>query len=209
LRAPLRSIDGFSKLLLERHAGNLDEQGRSYIERLRRAGTRIGLLIDDMLRLSRVSFLELHLAEFDVSRVAREIAADLARARPEREVQFVIADGLEALADPGLLRIVLENLIGNAWKYTSKNAAANIEIGRTIERGVNAFYVRDDGAGFDMAFAARLFQPFQRLHNSTEFEGTGIGLATVQRVIERHRGRVWAEGGVGTGATVFFTLGPG
>jgi PAS domain S-box-containing protein len=209
LRAPLRSIDGFSKLLLERYAGGLDDQGRSYLERLRRAGTRIGLLIEDMLRLSRVSFLELHLADVDVSRVAREIAADLARAHPERKVRFVIADGLTANADPGLLRIVLENLIGNAWKYTSKNATANIEVGRAGDRGAEAFFVRDNGAGFDMAYAERLFAPFQRLHNSTEFEGTGIGLATVQRVIDRHRGRVWAEGHVGQGATVFFTLGPG
>jgi PAS domain S-box-containing protein len=209
LRAPLRSIDGFSKLLLERYAGYLDDQGRSYIQRLRRAGTRIGLLIDDMLRLSRVSFLELHLADIDVSRVAHEIAGDLAHAHPERRVQFAVADGLKAVGDPGLLRIVLENLIGNAWKYTSKKAAAKIEVGRAVERGVTSFYVRDDGAGFDMEFAEKLFEPFQRLHNSAEFEGTGIGLATVQRVIDRHRGRVWAEGSVGQGATVFFTLGPG
>lgn len=209
LRGPLRAIDGFSKLVLEHSADRLDELGRSYLARVRRASKRLGMLIDDMLKLSRVSFAEPVRSNVDLSQMAREIAAEFSRSTPERAVRFQIGNELFARGDPGLVRIVLENLIGNAWKYTSKHDQARIELGRMADAGEDIFFVKDDGVGFDMAYAEKLFAPFQRLHDTSDFEGTGIGLATVQRVIGRHRGRVWANGEVGRGATVFFTLGAG
>ncbi len=204
LRAPLRSIDGFSQILLKNYGAQLDSKGQDYLSRVRRASQRMGELIDDMLLLSRVARSEIHKEQVDLSALARSISAELKQAAPERVVEFVIADGIEANGDAKLLRILLENLLGNAWKFTAKKAAAKIEFGTQAIDGGSAVFVRDNGAGFNMHYANKLFQPFQRLHSMNEFEGTGIGLATVQRIIQRHGGRVWAEGEEGIGATFYF-----
>ena len=206
LRAPLRSMDGFSQALLEDYADNLDDQGQDYLNRVRAASQRMGQLIDDLLKLSRITRSELHYAPVDLCDLARTIAMELAQREPEREVTFVIGEGMVAHGDARLLRVVLENLFDNAWKFTSKRACARVELGVTRAGSQVAYFVRDNGAGFDMAYADRLFGPFQRLHSGTEFEGNGIGLATVQRVITRHGGRIWAEGAVGEGATFYFTI---
>jgi signal transduction histidine kinase len=206
LRAPLRSIDGFSQALLEDCAAALDEQGKSYLHRVRAAAQRMGSLIDDFLNLAKVTRTEIHLERLSISNLARSVAAELRKTQPERQVDFQIEDGLEATVDSRLLRIVLENLLGNAWKFTSKRAQAHIELGAAQPNGVLAYFVRDNGAGFDASYADRLFGAFQRLHAITEFPGTGVGLATVQRIIQRHGGRVWAEGAVDRGATFYFTL---
>lgn len=208
LRAPLRSIDGFSQALLEDCAAAIDETGRGHLARIRAAAQRMGLLIDDLLRLSRVTRAEIRKEEVDLTRIARRIARDLAERDPGRRVEFRIQEGLAARGDPGLLAAALENLMGNAWKFSAKTDAARIEVGRMEmgKDGTHAFFVRDNGAGFDMAYAGKLFGAFQRLHGSGEFAGTGIGLATVQRIVRRHGGRVWAEGEVGKGATFHFTI---
>jgi PAS domain S-box-containing protein len=206
LRAPLRAIDGFSQALVEDYADQLDEQGQAYLQRIRTASQRLGQLIDDMLKLARVTRSELHRSEVDLSAQAQAVATELQKARPRRDVELIIAPGLTAQADANLLRIVLENLLGNAWKFTSKQPRARIELGMTYHNGATAYFIRDNGAGFDMAYAGKLFGAFQRLHTATEFEGTGIGLATVQRIIHRHGGRVWAEGVPGQGATFYFTI---
>lgn len=206
LRAPLRAIDGFSKIVLDDYGGVLDENGRRYLERVRHGSTQMGQLIDDLLNLSRISRSALKREKVDLSALARDVAADLQRAQPGRAVEFAIAAGLEDSGDPSLLRAVLGNLLGNAWKYTSKHARARIELGAEPRPGGRVYFVRDDGAGFSMEFAKNLFKPFSRLHAAGEFEGTGIGLATVQRVIERHGGRVWARAAVERGATFYFTL---
>jgi signal transduction histidine kinase len=207
LRAPLRAIDGFSRALLSSHAGQLDEQGRHYLARVRAGTARMSQLIDDLLALSRISRHELVKRPTDVSRIAAQVAADLAARPAARAVDLVVQEGMAAAADPRLLTIVLENLMGNAWKFTSKVEGARVEVGQRRDGGgPDTFYVRDNGAGFDMAYADKLFGAFQRLHGESEFEGTGIGLATVHRVVVRHGGRIWAEGEVGKGATFFFTL---
>jgi len=206
LRAPLRGIDGFSQALLEDYADTLDDQGRDYLRRVRSATQRMAGLIDDLLNLSRITRGELRREAVDLSAQARSVAEQLRQAQPERQVEFHIADGLTAEGDPRLLRIALENLLGNAWKFTGKTDPAVIEFGLRRERGEAIYFVRDNGAGFDMAYAGKLFGAFQRLHDVREFEGTGIGLATVQRIIRRHGGRVWAEGESGHGATFHFTL---
>ena len=208
LRAPLRAIDGFSQALLEDHADHLDDKGRDYLRRVRAGAQRMGDLIDDMLQLFRVSRAELRHEPVDLTRLARSVVADLARQEPDRHVEVQIQDGLTVDGDVNLLRIVLDNLLGNAWKFAGKIERANIEVGAEQRDGHRAFFVRDNGAGFDMTYADNLFKPFQRLHSATEFPGTGIGLATVQKVIDRCGGRVWAEGAVGRGATFFFTLPP-
>jgi signal transduction histidine kinase len=208
LRAPLRAIDGFSKVLLSSHAKSLDDRGRHYLDRVRAATQRMSELIDDLLGLARVGRQELVRREVDVSALAARVAAELARRDTERAVRVEIAPGLCAHADPQLLAIVLENLMGNAWKFTGKAAEARIEVGQDGNGGGRAFHVRDNGAGFDMAYADKLFGAFQRLHLDTDFEGTGIGLVTVQRIVTRHGGQIWAEGAVGKGATVYFTLEP-
>jgi signal transduction histidine kinase len=205
LRAPLRSIEGFSQILLEDYAPQLGEEARGYLGRVRAASRRMALLIDDLLDLSGVTRSALRRQTVDLSAVAREVAAELQKSRPGREVRFVIADGLTANGDPRLLRIALENLLGNAFKFTEKQPHATVEFGADDDRPT--YYVRDNGVGFDMAYATKLFGAFQRLHGTENFEGTGIGLATVQRIVQRHGGRVWAEGEVGKGATFFFTLG--
>ncbi len=208
LRAPLRSIDGFSQALLEDYAGRLDDAGRQYLQRVRAGSQQMALLIDDLLKLSRVTRAEMRREPVDLSRLAQDIAADLRRSDPQRQVEFVIASGLETSGDPRLLRVALENLLGNAWKYTAKHPRARIEFGITGggQDVTPAYYVRDDGAGFDMAYAGKLFGAFQRLHTPGDFEGTGIGLATVRRIVGRHGGRVWGEGAVERGATFYFTL---
>jgi len=208
LRAPLRGIDGFSRVLEEDFAGKLDETGRSHLQRVRAAAQRMGALIDDMLMLSQVTRKEMRRELVDLSALAESIAAELRKAEPERHAEFRITPGLAAKGDPVLLRAVLENLLGNAWKFTSKRPEATIEFGRIASNGDdNAYFVRDNGAGFDMAYASKLFGAFQRLHAAAEFRGTGIGLATVQRIVRRHGGRAWAEGAVDKGATFYFTLG--
>ncbi|WP_051180662.1 CHASE domain-containing protein [Thermithiobacillus tepidarius DSM 3134] len=206
LRAPLRAIDGFSLVLLEDYDGILDTAGRDYLARIRRASQRMGQLIDDLLNLSRITRSEMHREAVDLSELAQEIAETLQADHPERRASFAIAPGVTAHGDPKLLEILLENLLGNAWKFTGKHERAHIEFGAREEAGERVYFVRDDGAGFDMAYAGKLFGPFQRLHGPGEFEGTGIGLAIVQRIIDRHGGRIWAEGAVGQGATFYFTL---
>jgi len=206
LRAPLRSLDGFSQALLEDYHDRLDDTGRDFLQRVRAASQRMGTLIDDLLSLSRVTRGELQVEAVDLSALATALAAELQRSDPQRDVRVAIAPDLVARGDPGLMRIVLQNLLGNAWKFTGKRSPAHVEVGSKAHDGRRAFFVQDDGAGFDMAYAAKLFGAFQRLHASDEFPGSGIGLATVQRIIHRHGGQVWAEGTPGRGATFYFTL---
>ena len=206
LRAPLRSMDGFSHAVLEDYADKLDAEGRDYLERIRRSSRHMAQLIDDILILSRVTRSEFVRNKVDLSAIAEAIAAELRDKDPVRDVSFDIAPRVVADGDGRLLRIVLENLLGNAWKFTSKHPKATITFGVTETNGEPAYYVRDDGAGFDMAYADKLFQPFQRLHLTQDFEGTGIGLATVERIVRRHGGRAWAESTVEGGATTSFTL---
>jgi PAS domain S-box-containing protein len=206
LRAPLRGIDGFSQALLDDYADRLDDTGKQYLQRVRAGAQRMAALIDDLLTLSRITRAELERQSIDLSEMASSVANDLSRQDTARDVVFVIAPGLEAQADAQLMRTVLENLLGNAWKFTSGRSHARIELGRTQANGASAFFVRDNGAGFDPAYAGRLFGAFQRLHAAAEFPGTGVGLASVQRVIYRHGGRVWAKSAVNQGATFFFTL---
>jgi PAS domain S-box-containing protein len=206
LRAPLRSIDGFSLALLEDYADKLDAQGKDYLQRVRAATQRMGVLIDDILDLSQVTRVEMRHESVDLSAIAKSILGELAAAHPERKAEIKIKERLEAIGDSHLLRIALENLLGNAWKFTSKLPTAHIQFAETRSNGTSIFFVSDDGAGFDANYAKRLFGAFQRLHDHDEFPGTGIGLATVQRIIHRHGGRIWAEGDVGRGATFYFTL---
>jgi PAS domain S-box-containing protein len=208
LRAPLRGIDGFSKALLEDYGEKLDDQARNYIDRVRSAASRMGRLIDDLLQLSRVTRKPVDRTRVDLSALAASVGEELLATWPGREVELSIEPALAVRADPGLLRIALVNLLDNALKFTSKHDKARIQVGATPPRdtGPPAFFVRDDGAGFEMEYAGRLFTPFQRLHATTEFEGTGIGLATVRRIIKKHGGEVWAEAAIERGATVYFTL---
>jgi light-regulated signal transduction histidine kinase (bacteriophytochrome) len=206
LRAPLRTIDGFSLALLEDYGDVIDPAGQDYLRRVRAAAQRMAELIDDLLLLARVTRSEMHRTTVDLSVLARNIAGGLQVSEPERQVTLRIAEGVSAEGDMRLLRVVLENLLGNAWKFTSKHATACIEFGVTTAHGVPAYFVRDDGAGFDQAYSSKLFGAFQRLHGMTEFSGTGIGLATVARIVQRHGGHVWAEGALEKGATFYFTL---
>jgi PAS domain S-box-containing protein len=206
LRAPLRAIDGFTKILVEEHAGNMPEDARELLGRVRRSTDQMTQLINSLLNLSRTGRQELQRTRFDLSDVARIVSDDLRKTDAARSVDFVIDTGLYVHADPRLLRIALENLFSNAWKYTSKHPAARIEFGVDQRGGELVFHVRDDGVGFDPSLAHQLFEPFRRLHSAREYDGSGIGLATVKRIIERHGGRVWAEGQVEAGATIFFTL---
>ena len=207
LRAPLRGIDGYSQVLLEDYSDKLDEVGKQHLRTLRESAQRMAQLIDDLLMLARVTQSELRREQVDLSALAQGVANRLQAAQPERQGEFVIADGLVATADSRLLRILFENLLGNAWKFSSKRAKARIEFGRARQDGKESYFLRDNGAGFDMAYASKLFGVFQRLHAVNEFDGTGIGLATVQRVVRRHGGRIWAEGKVDQGSTFYFTLG--
>jgi signal transduction histidine kinase len=206
LRAPLRAIDGFSRILIEDHADRLDAEARAALDRVRGAVQRMGGLIDDLLELSRVGRVRMERTTVDLSHVASEVVEQLRTASPGRRVEVVIPPGLQVRGDEQLLRLIVENLLDNAWKYTGRTAAARIEFGRRAERGETAYFVRDNGAGFDMQYVGKLFQPFQRLHRTEEFEGTGVGLATVARIVHRHGGRVWAEGEIDKGASFYFTL---
>jgi two-component system NtrC family sensor kinase len=208
LRAPLRSIDGFSKLLLEDHADKLDARGQDYLLRVRESAQRMGELIDDLLLLSRVGRADIRRDRVDLSGIARSALEELKRKDPGREVAVCVEDQLTAEADSGLMRVAFENLLGNAWKFTAKVSKARIEVGAAPQDGDTVFFVRDNGAGFDMSYAEKLFSPFQRLHTELEFPGTGIGLATVHRIIDRHGGRIRAESAVGQGATFYFTIPP-
>lgn len=205
LRSPLRPIEGFSQALLDDYGEVLDAQGRDYLQRIRAASVRMAQLIDDLLRLSRIGRAAVRAQRVDLSDIARSIVDGFRKNDPGREVTFVanetIVDG-----DASLLRIALENLLQNAWKFTRKKEAATIELGTSSVDGEPAYFVRDDGVGFDATFASRLFQPFQRFHSAGEFEGTGIGLAIVERIVRHHRGRIWAEAAPGSGATFYFTL---
>ncbi len=207
LRAPLRGIDGFSHLLAEEYADRLDEAGRGYLDRVRRAAQRMGTLIDDILELSRVTRQEMRRVRVDLSQIAVEVLEERARAEPAHRVEAVIAPDCQAFGDPQLLRVLMQNLLENAWKYSARQAAPSIAFGQEQIDGEPVFFVRDNGVGFDMKYAGRLFTPFQRLHKPEEYEGTGIGLATVARVAHRHGGRVWVETSPGQGATFRFTLG--
>ncbi len=208
LRAPLRSIDAFSRILMEDCGEKLDEEGRTNLRRIYTAGQRMGQLIDDILNLARVSRGQLRRQPVDLSRIANAVAEALAKAEPERNIEFVIAPNLMANGDPNLLQITIENLFGNAVKFSGPRPVARIEFGQTASDGVPTFYVRDNGVGFDPAYADKLFGAFQRLHTQAEFPGTGIGLATVQRIIHRHGGEIRAESRLEQGATFYFTLPP-
>ncbi len=206
LRTPLRSIDGFSQVLLKNYRDQLDAKGQDYLERVWRASQRMGELIDDMLSLSQVTRSEIRKEPVDLSRMAWLIVENLKESAPERQAEFLIEEKILVDADAKLLRIALENLLGNAWKFTAKQRQARIECGVVEQSGVRVIFVRDNGAGFNMDYAHKLFNPFQRLHGMNEFEGTGIGLATVHRIVQRHGGRIWAEAKEGQGATFYFTL---
>jgi light-regulated signal transduction histidine kinase (bacteriophytochrome) len=206
LRAPLRGIDGFSHMLSEEYGELLDARGKGYLDRVRAAAQRMGTLIDDILDLSRVSRHSMRHGQVNLSQLAQEVLDELAQASPASTFETVIEEGCIAFGDPQLLRILMQNLLENAWKYSGREPAPKIEFGREKKDGEPLFFVRDNGVGFDMKYADRLFSPFQRLHKPEEFEGTGIGLATVARIVQGHGGRVWAESEPGKGTTLRFTL---
>jgi PAS domain S-box-containing protein len=206
LRAPLRGIDGWSMALAEDYAAHLDDRGRQYIHRVRSEAQRMGLLIDALLGLSRIARAEMQTNAIDISSIARSVSAKFQEAEPGRRIEFIIGPDLRAAGDARLIEIVLTNLLSNAVKFTGLRAQARIEFGQAKCAGESCFYVRDDGVGFDMRYAGTLFGAFKRLHKASEFPGTGIGLATVRRIVERHGGRVWAEAAPGSGATFYFTL---
>jgi PAS domain S-box-containing protein len=206
LRAPLRSVDGFSQVLLEDYSEVLDAEGKRHLQRVREAAQHMGLLIDGLLALGRLTRVSLEHRQVDLSKLARAAATRLQESQPDRAVDFIVADGLTEQGDDALLGAVIGNLLGNAWKFTRDVPHPRIELGAIRDGGQTTYFVRDNGAGFDMAFASKLFKVFQRLHTQDEFEGTGVGLATVQRIVHRHGGRVWAEGKVGEGACFYFTL---
>ena len=208
LRAPLRQVEQFSQLLLDEHAAQLDGSGREYVDHILKSTRRMGQLITDLLRLSQVTEAEMRPQPVDLSALCQSIVADLRRGEPNRRVDVVLEPDVVTEGDPGLLRVALENLLNNSWKYTSTHPTARIEFGRIERDGGEIYFVRDDGVGFDMAHVGKLFGAFQRLHGEAEFEGTGIGLATVQRIVHRHGGRVWAESAVDRGTTIYFTLAP-
>jgi len=206
LRAPLRSIAGFSSALIEDYTDELDDQAKEYLKHIQDSSDLMAQLIDDLLKLSRVTRSDIDYKKVNLSNMTQKVVAELATADPQRKVSVTIAPYITAYGDKNLLLIVLENLLGNAWKFSSKVAEPRIETGMVEHNNKQAFFVRDNGVGFDMAYADKLFKPFQRLHQASEFTGTGIGLATVQRIISRHRGEVWTESKVGEGATFYFTL---
>jgi PAS domain S-box-containing protein len=206
LRAPLRSIDGFSQALLEEYQEKFDETGKTYLERVRKATQKMGFLIDDLLKLSRVSRSEMNFESVDLSKMVREILQTTRQGNPDRGVHVIVREGIVVQGDPYLMRIALSNLLDNAWKFTGKEGQPRIEFGAVAKDGETFYFIRDNGAGFDMAYAGKLFGAFQRLHTTDEFPGMGIGLATVKRIIARHGGRVWAEGETGKGATFYFTV---
>ncbi|MDA8433844.1 MAG: ATP-binding protein [Nitrospiraceae bacterium] len=205
LRAPLRAITGFTEALVEDHAASLDATAGDYLERISNAGRRMSQMIDDLLKLSRLCG-EMVREKVDLSRLAEDVAGQLAALEPGRKVEFSVADGMEDWADAPLMRAVFENLLGNSWKFTSRRSPARIEFSKRTDGATTVYFIRDNGVGFDMAYAGKLFDPFQRLHSQEEFPGSGIGLATVRRIIRRHGGAIWAEAAPDRGATFFFTL---
>lgn len=207
LRGPLTRMAGFSRALLESHAAQLDSRGQLFLQRIDDSARRMCDLVDDLLQFSRLARVEIKEGQTDLSAIMRGIAAELAARDADRHVDFVIAEGVYVRGDATLLRAAMLNLLENAWKFTRKLSGARIEFGIDLTAEGPVYFIHDNGAGFDMADAARLFQPFQRLHKDTDFEGTGIGLATVERIVRRHDGRIWAKGGVDEGATFYFTLG--
>jgi light-regulated signal transduction histidine kinase (bacteriophytochrome) len=206
LRAPLRSIDGFSLALLEDYEDRLDETGKDYLHRVRNATQRMGTFIDALLKLSRLARGSIEIEKTDLSKILRHAAQGYCEKFPERLVEIDIQENMTCQADPRLMEVVLENLMANAWKFTSKEPVARITFGRKQIKGKRVFFLKDNGVGFDMKYSAKLFNEFQRLHSNEEFEGTGIGLATVRRIISRHHGKVWAEGEVGKGAVFYFQI---
>ncbi len=206
LRAPLRALDGFARILREDAGSVLDEAGHDSLRRIIAASARLGRLMDELLKLSRIGRVGMRLKDIDLADIAAEILGQLRVAEPGRRASARLASGLRVKADAGLMRIALENLLGNAWKFTHRMPEARIELGRLEQDGKTCFFVRDNGAGFDLRYATKLFSPFQRVHAPGEYEGTGIGLAFVQRIVHRHGGRVWAEAEPGRGATFYFTL---
>jgi PAS domain S-box-containing protein len=206
LRAPLRSIDGFSNKLLKDYSHLMDDQGKDYFSRVISATHKMGQLIDDLLKLARLSRVEMNITTTDLSDLVELTAAEFKAASPDRKVDFVIQPGLVAKADRSLMQIALQNLLGNAWKYTRKKPEAKIEFSSFQDDSKTVYFIRDNGVGFDMRYVNKLFGAFQRLHSTSEFEGSGIGLATVKRIIRRHQGTIWAEGDVNEGAVFYFTL---
>jgi PAS domain S-box-containing protein len=206
LRAPLRSLAGFSEVLIEDYGDRLDETGRGYLTRIEANAARMARMIDDLLDLSRATRVELRRERVDVSAVARDVLDELRDADPGRDVQAAVADDLVAGGDPHLIRLILHNLLGNAWKFTARRSPAVIRVDAITRHEAPVFTISDNGAGFDMRYVAKLFDPFQRLHSTADFEGTGIGLAIVHRIVQRHGGRIWSESEPGQGATFFFTL---
>jgi light-regulated signal transduction histidine kinase (bacteriophytochrome) len=206
LRAPLRAIDGFSQALTEDAGDKLDATSRGHLVRIRKAAQRMGHLIDDLIRLARVTRAEISVESVDLTAMVEEIAHGLKEGTPGRCANFRIEPGLAVSGDPQLIRVAVENLLDNAWKFTATRAETDIQFGRTESGAAPAYFVRDNGAGFDMTYAGKLFGPFQRLHDAGQFPGTGIGLATVQRIISKHGGRIWAEARPEAGATFYFTL---
>lgn len=209
LRTPLRAMCGFSRLLVEEVGGQLPEKSLDYLRRIDDAAVRMGVLIDNLLSLTRISRAEIRKEEVDLSAMVHKLAEGLSVVSPERRARFIIAEGVSGVGDPRLLRVVMENLFDNAWKYSGRREIAEIEFGVVEKEGTMVYFVRDNGIGFDMSYADKLFLAFQRLHADEEFEGTGIGLAIAQRIIHRHNGRIWGEGRPGEGATFFFTLANG
>jgi light-regulated signal transduction histidine kinase (bacteriophytochrome) len=207
LRAPLRRISGFGNFLLKDNFAQLDNEGQNRLQRILAASEQMGRLIDDLLTLARISRQSMSLREVNLDVLATQALGVLAEANPGRRVEIVIEPALKITADAGLMRVVVDNLIGNAWKFTGECAHARIEVGASAGDGERVYFVRDNGAGFDMTYAGKLFAPFQRLHAAQQFEGTGIGLATVKRIIARHEGRIWVESAVDRGTTVYFTVG--
>jgi light-regulated signal transduction histidine kinase (bacteriophytochrome) len=207
LRAPLRSIDGFSQILVDELSDVLPDQGKRYLRRVRQATGQMGQLIDDLLALARVARTEIRQTDVDLSALVRSLSERIRAAAPERSATFTIVEGIHANGDPNLLSVVFENLLGNAWKFSSKREHTDIRFECELRDNTPRYVIRDNGAGFDMTYVGKLFGAFQRLHSSSEYEGTGIGLATVQRIVQRHGGRVWAEGNIDDGAAFYFTLG--
>jgi len=206
LRAPLRTLDGFSEMVLEDYGDKLDEAGKDYLNRIRNASHTMSELIEAILKLSRISRAEIHGEKVNLSNITKSIADGLKQSQPLRQAEFIIEPDLIVKGDAALLRIALNNMLENAWKYTSKCSPTRIEFGINEKKGEKVYFIKDNGIGFDMQYKEKLFQPFQRLHTGNEYPGTGIGLATVQRVIKRHNGRIWAESEIGTGTTFYFTL---
>ena len=200
-------MDGFSQAVIDEYGDKLDDQGKDYLNRVRKSSQHMSDLINDLLKLSRLSRAEIHFQNVNISEIAQSILEELKNTQPERKSEFVISPGMIVKGDKSLLTIALQNLLGNGWKFTGKCPQAKIEFGVDEQNGEKVYFIRDNGVGFNMQYKDKLFQPFQRLHSDKEYEGTGIGLATVQRVIRRHGGRVWAESEKGKGATFYFTLG--